>query len=401
MIHRLEIENFYSIANSQVIDLCAAENVPEQPDRLVYPCKGDKERYPAVVAIFGPNAAGKTNVLRAISFIRWWVVSSFQAQPREQLPLFPFYSECGRLEPTRIAIEFAGREDPLDDSEFPSLCPYRYEIQINTSKNAVLRESLHYWPGKPRRKRRMFERYESGEVKGSNVFPLRGFSGALTNILRPNASLVATLAQLQHPISLKLWDAAQWIYSNVFIDRIQDNLDVATNFYAQNKSYFETLNAEVRRFDLGIRNVELKESQGRPIALFTHEGLDTKMPLRFESSGTQRFFNIFPALKQTLEVGGIAVIDELDADIHPMILPEIVGWFHDPDRNPNRGQLWFSCHNPSILDSLIKEEVFFTEKDHGGRTSVYGLTDIKGVRRVDNFYKQYLGGVYGAVPSIG
>jgi hypothetical protein len=53
------------------------------------------------------------------------------------------------------------------------------------------------------------------------------------------------------------------------------------------------------------------------------------------------------------------------------------------------------------LENLAKEEIFFTEKDTQGRTKIYGLRDIEGVRRVDNFYQKYLGGVYGAVPRIG
>ena len=95
------------------------------------------------------------------------------------------------------------------------------------------------------------------------------------------------------------------------------------------------------------------------------------------------------------------MLDELDAAIHPMILPEIVRWFHDPVRNPHNAQLWTTCHNVSLLEDLTKEEVFFCEKDPAGRTRVYGLRDIQDVRRTDNLYRKYLGGVFGAVPHIG
>jgi predicted ATPase len=84
-----------------------------------------------------------------------------------------------------------------------------------------------------------------------------------------------------------------------------------------------------------------------------------------------------------------------------MLLPEILRWFHDPAENPHNAQLWFSGHSASLLEELQKEEIFFTEKDQQGRTSVYGLKDIESVRRSDNFYQKYLGGVYGAVPRIG
>jgi hypothetical protein len=67
-------------------------------------------------------------------------------------------------------------------------------------------------------------------------------------------------------------------------------------------------------------------------------------------------------------------------------------WFHDPERNPRNAQLWMSCHNVTLLDELIKEEVYFCEKDSRGRTRLYGLQDIQAVRRNDNYYQKYLGG---------
>ncbi len=125
------------------------------------------------------------------------------------------------------------------------------------------------------------------------------------------------------------------------------------------------------------------------------------MPLVYESEGTRHFLKLYPMLLHALETGGMAVIDELDAAIHPLLLPEILRWFYDRDRNPHDAQLWMSCHNASLLEELIKEEVFFCAKDSGGRTEIYGLKDIQAVRRTDNYYRKYLGGMFGAVPQIG
>jgi uncharacterized protein len=123
--------------------------------------------------------------------------------------------------------------------------------------------------------------------------------------------------------------------------------------------------------------------------------------MQSESHGTRTFIRIFPLLVRALETGGIAVIDELDQSIHPIILPEIARWFYDTDRNPHNAQLWMTCHNASLFEGLIKEEVLFCEKDGDGRTAVYSLRDIQAVRRTDNFYRKYLDGVYGALPHIG
>jgi AAA15 family ATPase/GTPase len=100
------------------------------------------------------------------------------------------------------------------------------------------------------------------------------------------------------------------------------------------------------------------------------------LSIKLESHGTRQFIRIFPLLVQALTVCGVAIIDKLDLAIPPAVLPEILRWFNDPKRNPHSAQLWMSCHNASLLDDLVKEEIYFCEKDFHGRTRVYGLQDI-------------------------
>lgn len=125
------------------------------------------------------------------------------------------------------------------------------------------------------------------------------------------------------------------------------------------------------------------------------------MTMASESQGTLSFMKIFPLLFEVLVNGGIAIVDELDAAIHALVLPEILRWFYDPHQNQKNAQLWITCHNASLLDDLVKEEIVLAEKDPQGRTRVFSLMDVEGVRRSDNLYRKYLGGVYGAVPHIG
>src|SRR5262249_24735563 len=132
-----------------------------------------------------------------------------------------------------------------------------------------------------------------------------------------------------------------------------------------------------------------------------HDGLNTAVPLNLESHGTRQFVRIFPLIALAMLAGGVAVIDELDQSIHPFVLSEIIRWFHDRNCNSNDAQLWMTCQNATVLGELEKEEVFFAEKDDRGRTKLFGLQDIQSVRRGDNFFKKYLGGVYGAVPHPG
>ena len=121
-----------------------------------------------------------------------------------------------------------------------------------------------------------------------------------------------------------------------------------------------------------------------------------------ESQGTRHFFRIFPLIFDAFANGGVAAIDEMGtARFHALLLPEIISWFWDPDRNPRNAQLWFTCQNPWLLQEFLKEEILFTEKDEVGGSSAFGLSDIKGARRSNDYMKKYLGGAYGALPHFG
>ena len=198
-----------------------------------------------------------------------------------------------------------------------------------------------------------------------------------------------------------LREAAQSIVGNILVERADVTDPDAIRFYTNNRACVEALNREIQRIDLGIRSMQIKQDASGSALYFEHEGLDQLMPWVLESHGTRNFIKYFPYLHTALESGGIAVIDELDIAIHPLVLPEMIRWFYDAKRNPRKAQLWMSCHAASLLEDLFKEEIFFCEKNSQGETRVYGLQDIKDARRTDNRYRKYLSGVYGAVTQIG
>lgn len=404
MLHALEIENFYSILDPQIVDLRVGAKVPSRPDRFAPLWLGASERAPKVVAIFGPNASGKSTVLRALSFLAWFIRDSFYLPPDAALPYQRFNNRVGQSRSTKLAISLAGLVIPDDERDDAPECRYSYELELGSSTAMapiVEREALYYWPPPNGRKVRLFERDRDGEVIAGSAFSLGGFRQALEKVLRPNASVISTLAQLNHPFATSIWGAAHTVYSNILIERTDAQEDQVVRHYANNPHLVEALNNEIERIDLGIQSMRIEQGANGPIALFAHSGHDGPMPLLYESHGTRMFLRLYPNLFQALETGGIAVMDELDTAIHPMILPEILRWFHDPLRNRNNAQLWMTCHNASLLDDLEKEEVLFAHKGADGRSEVYSLQDIQAVRREDNFSRKYLGGVYGAIPNIG
>lgn len=406
MIYRLEIENFYSIRERQVIDLRVAAGVPDDPARFVPIYPGSKDRVPKIISFFGANGAGKSNVLRALAYLFWfWENSLLELAPDEDQPCERFLSKETVNLPVQLALYFTA---PVDlsahkDAAIP-YCRYAYELALSNvdgHPRNVLSESLRYWPKDTGKPIRLFKRDEDGKIDGTG-FSLASYKQIIDK-LRPNASLISLLAQFEHTPSLFLRGLAQATGVNLLKEKYEYNETKLIKLYGENPVLVEDLNREIERIDLGIRSVAVEESVTGPLVQFFHNGLATPLSLNQESHGTRQFLKIFPLLALVLKLkqGSPCIIDELDTAIHPSVLPHILDWFLDPGRNPRNAQLWMTCQNASLLEFLQKEEIFFCEKDTQGRTKVYGLQEIQNVRRSENYYKKYLGGVYGAVPQIG
>lgn len=405
MLYRVEIENFFSVGEPQVLDLRARKSVNDALGRLEPIHKGAQDRAPTVVAIFGPNAAGKSNILRSIAFGAWFIAHSFGHRSDLNLPYEKFGSDRQIKKPTRLAFSFAGPVNPHLLTPDADQCPYTYEIVLSARgtdrADKVLLEKMSYLPRGKGKPRTLFERDENNSIRAEKGFLTSGTEKALKEVLRPRASVIATLAQLNHKVATSFVEMAASVVSNIFIDRVEDDVGAMTLWYKNNPDALDELQTIARRIDLGIEEIGIDAATSEPLMLFRHSGLDQIISLSRESHGTQQFIKIFPYILMALKRGGVAVVDELDTTIHPHILPEILRWFGDPKRNPHGAQLWTTCHSASLLTELTKEEVFFCEKDTKGNTTVFSLADVERVRRNENFSGKYLGGEYGAVPVLG
>ena len=93
-------------------------------------------------------------------------------------------------------------------------------------------------------------------------------------------------------------------------------------------------------------------------------------------------------------------IDEIEADLHPDMIPAILDLFIDCDLNPHDAQIIFTCHVHEVLNGLQKDQVLLVEKDADGCSEAWRLGDVKGIRRDDNLYAKYRAGAYGAIPDL-
>ncbi|MCM0021232.1 MAG: ATP-binding protein [Tagaea sp.] len=397
MIRIVEIENFGSVCDRQVIDMSVAANAPNLGDRFASSPDAPKLRLPKVVAFFGANASGKTTVLRAVSFVPHFIRDSVRYEPNQPILATGFAGAGRRGAPIRIAMTFFAEVDAGARPQAP--IQFAYEVALSADARSVVRESLKYWPFQ--RSRLLFERNGADVVVGDDF----GISAGdpVIGKVRENASLISVLSQFNHRFSMALHGVAGRVSSNVgFFGKQDGDVARATRLatYRADAGLIDALGSAIRGIDVGVSSVEVSPESDPEGLRFKHDGLDVAIPYRLESEGTKRFVNVYPQLHYALKGGGVCIVDELDADIHPVLLPELIRWFQSPERNPRATQLFVACHNVALMDYLVKEEIWFTEKSADGKTSVFRLSDIEGVRRDANIQAKYLQGVFGAVPRL-
>ncbi len=412
MFYRLEIENFYSIREKQVLDLRVGQSVKGTPEKFAPLFPGSDVRVPKVVALYGANASGKTTVLRALSFLKWFLSESLITN--EGWWLAGFNDEESASRPMSIAIEHstlngltAEDVETLQKAGLPYSL-YRYEIRVEMAEGnpkRVLREALLQKPMGKGKWVRVFERDAETGTTGSKLFPLTKAARQIADQVRSGVSLVTTLAKnVDHPAARAIVEAASNLLTNV-TDTMRDKVEVndfgVIKYLSNFPKVVDELNDVLPRVDVGIDRFEILQTSDGPTPIFHHHGLHRPMVWLTESHGTRSFIKIFLPIALALESGSITIEDELDQALHPLLLREVVNWFYSTERNPKNAQLWMTCHSASLLEDLAKEEVVLCEKDHFGRTSIYRLADVEDVRPDQNFSKKYLSGAYGAVPEFG
>lgn len=402
MIHRFFISNFQSIREAVELDFRIPGTTPEMSCFRASRSRPDV-RLPSVIALVGPNASGKSTLLRAIAETIRFTAFSYDFQSRDIPTFLPFLSPETQTAPTRVEVDFdamwlSARDNPID-----SLLRYTLELERdanNLSAARVSHEALYSFPkGRPRR---LLERKKGQPVYVAKETGLRPRDDRLFAIPE-NASIISSLARM----GVDLFSAIAQDIGNTPMniagpDPWRPDTKMVVNHYREQQNLMDKVSGKLRRFDLGIKGMKLsKMPDGKWFLTFEHHGLDSPVILSSESAGTRNLVHIFPSINYALEASHVAIMDALDSDFHADLSLEILNWFRREETNPMKAQLICALHNLSVLDDLEKEEVFIVEKDRGGATHAYGARDISGLRRGTNLQKQYRSGALGGLPAFG
>ena len=173
--------------------------------------------------------------------------------------------------------------------------------------------------------------------------------------------------------------------------------------------YFSSFDPSIVDFDVTEFKDEAGEEHIRIEAVHKVAGTDelTSIPFEDESDGTLKMFALYQAMHDALESGGVFCIDELNARLHPLLVRNFIITFLNPEINVNHAQLIFTTHEAWLLANnlLRRDEIWFTEKDSDGATTLYSLADFVDedgvkIRKDESFEKNYLLGKYGAIPEL-
>lgn len=359
---------------------------------------GGKHRALSAALVFGANASGKSNLLRAVRALRSAVLHS-----AEHLPDAVF----AEYEPFRFRATDSGTPVAFAAHFLHEGTRYRYALALG--ERAVQREELLFYP--QGREARLFSRegehYAFGEyLKGQKAVvagltaPNQLFlSKAALNNMEQLTSVYRFFAQQLMPVPL-LDARTDRQYLNRIARELQEQLTEPT--------FARRFRALLRSFDTGVTDVHITRTDDGYEVAFAHPVFDDKgkpsgghyLPFEEESEGTQKLFVLGALVLRALLHGRTLLIDELERSLHPHITGHLIGLFQNPAINTRGAQLIAATHDTSLLGQarLRRDQVWFVEKDRQGASTLFSLADVQGVRADTPLEKWYLSGRFGSVP---
>ena len=444
-------ENARSYRDEVHLSLVAGRLTPKSVVRNM-PTAGQPVRVLPAAGIFGANASGKSTLLKAMADLRSLVVESFQAQADPvEFRRIPYW----RYEPFGLVPRPLPPEEvqtPHDVDVLKNFVrPTRYEVDLivhgvrwqyglEVNRSAVVGEHAYHYPNG--RQALVFRRERSladgPDAAGDDIVfgpPFRKVGQNLRQFVRPTVPLLSVAGAAAFEPLAELF---AWFQKNLYLNERADREErvVRTVELLEQQQDRERVLALLRAADLGIVDAvrdpvdpEFQERarEARRVWLGVVSGpdgedaeehpLDDSIQLIHsgpwgnvelsrldESMGTLVWVGLIGPVLDALARGSVLLVDELDASLHPHLVRDVVWLFQSPRTNPSAAQLIFNAHDVTLLGdskdrALGRDQVWITEKQSDGATTLYPLSDFR-PRHDEAIERRYMQGRYGGVPII-
>lgn len=378
MIISLRFKNFFSLRDDAILDFTADMSARRRdllPENLI---EFDGDKFVNIIGLFGSNAAGKSNIIKAMKFCTDLILKSHLNNEGDRFDYEPFKFDADK--PSEFYIDFVA-----EDVE------YEYSFVLHRGK--VLEEELFYYPNK--RKARIFSRKNTEDY----IFG----KGLISRPQEVVANTGAKTLYLSRASSMNR-QVAQSVY-RFFLDKVvvgNPLVDFVTILPAEFDTDKELLLKAFEVSDSDIVDIRLAEVHPGRYRLLSYHRENPSIPFDFEkeeSEGTKRLLSLLiPLLKKTIE-GAAIFIDEFDLKLHLRLAEFLL----DVVRASHGGQMVFTSHNPSLInkDSLRREQLVFVNKQADGNSTFIPLSDYQGLGADADIEKAYLQGRFDAVPYVG
>ncbi|MEG0671730.1 ATP-binding protein [Clostridium sp.] len=397
MLIQFNFKNFKSFRDDTSLDMTAT-SITEHPYNLI---NFEDEKYIKVAAIYGANASGKSSVIEAFSFMKYWIQSSFkEGSTRESIPI------------KRFAFDDKSLNNPAEFEVFFKYKNREYQYGFSLDNTKIYEEWLYLKAEGSSKYVTLFER-ENDEITCNKLFT--GAENFISMVESKTLFLsITSSAKIAYAKDVMEWFILPVIdYGNVEFERAFESvrhLDIEDAQYQKNLVEF------LKAIDINIHGIIVEkfseDEDNSRVKIYTkHLKSDGesfyKLPLSEESSGTRKMFALYQILMTSLKFGFPLFVDELDSKLHPLLLRYILTMFHDENINKKGAQLIYATHDNYTLTKEIfrRDQIWFVEKDKSAVSHLYSLVEYKNeddkkVRKDASYNKDYLLGKYGSVPVL-
>ncbi|MCQ2239811.1 MAG: ATP-binding protein [Bacteroidaceae bacterium] len=379
MILELRLSNLFSLRDEVSLDLQAAK-IQTQKSRFlegnIFSVGG--ERLLKSIAIFGANASGKSNVIKAIRACIEMIRSSHNYNEDTKFGFVPFKFDGYDQKPSSFYVRFL-----MDDIE--------YEYSFTMTQQEILTEQLYYYPNG--RKSLVFSRDESKGPEKKDIYEfklvLKRPMDVAANTSRKTL-FISRASQMDRDLAKQVF---RFFCDEVVLDyHLPESNSVEQMLNLQKDQLLEVLSTA----DSDIVDIRM---QGNAIKTY-HRNNET-VPFDFEteeSEGTKTLFRMMLSMIEIIRGGRLLIVDEIDTSLHTQLVEFIIGMFNASEH----AQLIYTTHNTHLLntDFQRRDQVYFVNKREDGSSDLYSLFDFKDFRDTLDMEKAYLQGRFDAIPYI-